>query len=322
VSDNLPAIALRQHPSDSALTARVSVDLLAAFLNGRSAHTLRAYDGDISDFSKFLGRPSGREAVELLLALPHGDANACALAYRTHLAQRALSPATIRRRLAALQSIVKLARTLGRVNWSLEVDAPSAEAYRDTRGPGLDGWRALLAAAEAAGDTPKAKRDRALLWLLYGRGLRRGEAIGLDLADIDLGTPPPGIWILGKGRSQKERLTVGPAIASALSAWITVRGSAPGPLFVPLDRANRYVPLGRLTGEAVRQIVAELGRKAGLKGPVRPHGLRHAAITRALDLGRDVRDVAKFSRHRDVNTLMIYDDRRKDVGGEISAELG
>jgi integrase/recombinase XerC len=53
-----------------------------------------------------------------------------------------------------------------------------------------------------------------------------------------------------------------------------------------------------------------------------PHGLRHQAITRALDLGRDLRDVAKFSRHRDVRTLMIYDDSRRDVGGDIAKMLG
>jgi integrase len=86
-----------------------------------------------------------------------------------------------------------------------------------------------------------------------------------------------------------------------------------------LDRGKD--PAGRLTGRAVRLIVAGIARLAGLDRVCRPHGLRHAAITEALDRGRDVRDVAKFSRHKDVRTLLIYDDSRLDVGGDIARML-
>jgi integrase len=78
---------------------------------------------------------------------------------------------------------------------------------------------------------------------------------------------------------------------------------------------------GRLTGRAVRLIVAGIARLAGLDRVCRPHRLRHAAIIEALDRGRDVRDVAKFSRHKDVRTLLIYDDSRRDVGGDIARML-
>jgi integrase/recombinase XerC len=70
----------------------------------------------------------------------------------------------------------------------------------------------------------------------------------------------------------------------------------------------------------IRRIVRELGTRAGLSKPVRPHGLRHQAVTRALDLtGGDVRAVAKFSRHRNLQTLVRYDDARRDTGGEVAA---
>jgi integrase/recombinase XerC len=293
------------------------VDLIEAFLAGRNPRTLKAYGADLDDFARFSGSFDRKAAVEALLSAGQGGANAWALAYRNDLIARELSPATIARRLAALRSVVKLARTIGRVAWTLDVEAPKPEKYRDTRGPGQDGWLRMLAAADRLGDAPKARRDRAILRLLHDRGLRRGEVVGLDLADVDLAEGT--VEVLGKGRSQTERLTVGPGTVQALADWIEVRGSNPGPLFVRLDPGKNLG--GRLTGEAVRLIVAGIAKLAGLDRVCRPHGLRHAAITEALDRGRDVRDVAKFSRHKDVRTLLVYDDSRLDVGGDIAKML-
>ena len=97
-----------------------------------------------------------------------------------------------------------------------------------------------------------------------------------------------------------------------------MRGDKPGPLFMSLDRGNRG---RRLTGRSVHRIVRALGKQAGL-GTVRPHGLRHAAITEALDLTRgNVRAVQRFSRHRDLRTLTLYDDNRMDLAGEIARQV-
>ena len=91
-------------------------------------------------------------------------------------------------------------------------------------------------------------------------------------------------------------------------------GLEPGPLFVNFDRAGKG---GRLTGSAVIHW-GELGTKAGLT--VRPHGLRHLAITSALDLTKgDVRAVQKFSRHKDVRVLNAYDDNRQDLAGDVAS---
>ena len=88
-------------------------------------------------------------------------------------------------------------------------------------------------------------------------------------------------------------------------------------MFVRLDRAAAGPD--RLTDTAVFLIVRDLGRKAGLAKPVRPHGLRHEAITRALDkINGDVRTVQRFSRHADTRTVLLYDDRRKDVAGDVA----
>jgi integrase/recombinase XerC len=74
----------------------------------------------------------------------------------------------------------------------------------------------------------------------------------------------------------------------------------------------------RLSGEAIRQVVDRLGKAAGVARTVRPHGLRHAAAIAALDAGKDVRDVRKFTRHATLEVVVRYDDARRDTAGEIA----
>src|SRR5207249_3963181 len=104
--------------------------LLAAFLAGRSPQTMRAYRQDLADFAAFAGVPTPAAAAEQLLARGGGAANEWALRYKADLLGRGLAAATVNRRLAALRSLVKLARTLGLVGWSLEVEGLRAEPYR------------------------------------------------------------------------------------------------------------------------------------------------------------------------------------------------
>jgi integrase/recombinase XerC len=302
-----PAGALDATPA----TAR----LVEAFLAGRSPRTVRAYSGDLSDFAGIVGAATVAAAAAQLLAGGAGQANALALDYRTDLLNRGLSPATVNRRLAALRSLVKLGRLLGLVAWSLEAEGVKSEAYRDTRGPGRDGFRRLLAVLADRHDA-KGVRDRALLRLTYDLGLRRAEAVGIDVADLDreAGT----VAVLGKGRREKITLTLPAPTEAALDAWLAVRGTGPGPLFHRLDRAGKGK--GRLTGAGVYDIIVSLGRRVGLR--VRPHGLRHSAITSALDATNgDIRAVQRFSRHKDVRVIARYDDNRQDLAGQVARKV-
>lgn len=297
-------------------------ELVAAFLAGRNARTLAAYSADLEDFAAFVGAADVNAAADALLAAGHGGANATALRYRAHLQGRGLAPATINRRLAALRSLVKLARTLGVVPWALDVEGMRSEHYRDTRGPGRDGVRALLAALEGRAD-PKAVRDRAALRLLYDVALRRGEVVALDVADVDLAAGT--LAVVGKGRTEPKPVTLSPTARDALAAWLAVRGDAPGPLFVNLDPvrtgAKARTAGGRLSGTSLYRAVRQLGARAGLR--VWPHGLRHAAITRVLEAcNGNVAHAREFSRHRDVRTLMVYDDNRSDRAGALAAIIG
>jgi hypothetical protein len=113
------------------------------------------------------GRPAWRQspkrmppALTLLVAGTAGQANAIALGYGRHLIDRTLAAATINRRLSTLRRLVKLARRLGLVDWTIDIEGMKAQPYRDTAGPGADGWRRLLEAAQAQGDGPQVRRDR------------------------------------------------------------------------------------------------------------------------------------------------------------------
>jgi len=306
---NPSSLALVPKKSTALSTGRSSV--VETFLSGRTPRTLEAYGQDLQDFARHLGAKSSEEAVNRLLANGKGAANAAAHAYRGDLVAHGLAPSTVNRRLAALRSLVKLARLFNLVDFTLDVESVKSKPYRDTKGPGRIGVRLLLNELDRRSDA-KAKRDRSLVRLLYDLGLRRGEAVALDLEDVDLkaGT----VSILGKGRTEKETLTLPDPTKSALESWLSVRGDKEGPLFVNFDRAGKGT---RLTGRSVARILEDLGESVGLK--VRPHGLRHAAITEALDrTNGNVRAVQRFSRHRDARVLGLYDDNRQDLGGEVA----
>jgi integrase/recombinase XerC len=285
--------------------------LLGSFLAGRTERTHRAYQGDLEAFGVFLGAEDAAAAVERLVRSGQGTANSMVLAFRARMRRDRLSPATINRRLATLRSLVKHARMLGEVIWTLDVPNVRRETYRDTRGPGRAGFERLVARLEGRSE-PRALRDRAAVRMLFDLALRRAEVVSLDLEHVDLeaGT----VSVLGKGRGSRERLTLPPPTRAALEDWIAVRGQTPGPLLVNFDRAAKGA---RLTGRSLHRIVVALGRDTGQR--VTPHGLRHAAITEALDLTNgNVRAVQRFSRHRDLRVLGVYDDSRADLGGQVA----
>lgn len=304
-------------PASPASAASVPIDLLNAVLSGRNARTCRAYEADYRDFARYLGAPSPAAALESLIALDQGPANAVALGYRAHLVERGLAPATIARRLAALRSAVRLGRQLGRVGWTLQIEAPKVTPYRDTRGCGSEGWKRLLTLAtrEAEGSV-KGARDLALVRLLRDLALRRAEVVALDVADLD--PRQSSLLVLGKGRTGKQALTLPGPVRHALDDWLRARGDEPGPLFIRLDHAGRRRRL-RLSGDGLHELIVRMGRRAGLSRPLRPHGLRHQGITAALDAtGGNVRSVRKFSRHAKLDTLILYDDSRVDLAGDVA----
>lgn len=317
-TDPMPAELVPAETHTAVVPLPSASDLYAEWLAGRKATTIAAYKGDLAAFARWAGAAGPGEAVDGLLAAGPAGANRLAHAWRGAMVEADLAPATINRRLSALRSLVELAARLGLVTWALRVEGVKSKAYRDTRGPGVEAVRDMVRALDA--DTGRrAVRDRALVRLLFDRGLRRGEVVALDLDDLD--TSRCAVRIVGKGRREAEWVTVGRAACEALTAWAAVRGDEPGPLFVNLDRARKGADR-RLTGRSVARIVAQAGEAVGVEG-VRPHGLRHTAVTAVLDMsGGDVRRARAFSRHADLRTLTVYDDNRADLGGELAHQLG
>lgn len=289
--------------------------LIETFLSGRSEKTRLAYNHDLNDLANWLSVEDANALARKLLTLSPGEANALVLRYRNQMLDRALSPATVNRRIAAIRSLLKLARTLGLIGWTLEIRNVKAQSYRDTTGPGRAGFHAMLEAAETRTDA-KGIRDLAILRLLHDLALRRNEVASLDLADLDLSRSQ--LMVLGKGKTQKVPLTFPTPTLQALGAWIKARGTEPGSLLLNLDHAKKGDR--RLTGTSIYRIIRDLGASVGIK--TRPHGLRHTAITEAVKLaqsnGIGLDEVRDFSRHSDVKVLMIYRDRDRCVQGKLS----
>lgn len=277
-------------------------DLIDLWTSQVAETSARSYRTALADLAAHVNLPLELAVAALLADRSRG--HALALGYRAHLLQTR-APSTVNLRLAALRSLVATARKLGLIDWTLEVAGVRATPYRDTRGPGRAGFRALLAAATNP-------RDKAILWLLFGLALRRGEVASLDLEHVQ----GDKIMIQGKGKREREPLTIPAPVQAALAAWIEVRGTSPGPLFLSHDRAHAAT---RLSAWAVNDLVGRLAARAGLPH-VRPHGLRHAAVTAALEATHgDVRAVQRFARHADPRTTVRYDDNRSDLAGQVAA---
>jgi integrase len=202
------------------------------------------------------------EAVAVLLSRSKGEAATIATAYRQWMeaptdARPQLAPSTVGRRLAALSSLVATAYRSDLIGWELTLKGPKVAAYRDTRGPGADAVADMVEALDPS--TAAGARDRAIVLALAGMGLRRGELVALDLADLD--TDRGTLMVTGKGRTQAVPLTVPPAVLDALAAWIDHRGTEPGPLFHGFRGKA-----GRLNGGSVARIVAKAAKVAEVAG--------------------------------------------------------
>jgi integrase/recombinase XerC len=288
-------------------------DFLSEFLRERiSPQTKRLYAASIEHFfQSVVGRSASPETIAAFLQLAPGQANAVVLQYKANLHQAGFAPATINNRLAAIKSLIDHAKTVGRCNFDLkQVHGVESRAYRDTTGVEPAVYRDAINTIDRS--TDKGKRDYAIARLLWDNALRRVEIERLNLGDYQR----PKLWIRGKGREEKEIIDLSVKSIQALDEWLMARGSCSDndPLFIALDR-HSYGK--RLSGRSIdRNVVKEFGVETKV---LSPHKVRHSTITAALDrTNGDVRKVQKFSRHRKIDTLLIYDDNRLGMQGEVT----
>ena len=274
-------------------------ELLESFLSGKSKQTIRAYRADLEAFAGWMDTEP-TQAVHRLLANGPGPANHTTLKYKAHLQEQGRTPATVNRRLSSVRSLVALAQTIGLISWQLKVKNAKAEKFRDCTGPGTGNVKRMLHQLQTRND-PKGCRDTALVRMAYDLALRRNELVTLDLSDLDLQNRI--VDVLSKGQTQKTKMTLPERTIEALQEWLNIRGDEPGPLFTSMDRAKK--------GD---------GRLSGVKA--RPHGLRHSSISRAVQVaqanGYGLEQVMDYSRHANVQTVLVYRDKEEDAGGEIA----
>ncbi len=266
----------------------------------RSPRTVDAYRRDLASLRQFTGREAAEATprqLESWIASMRADG---------------LAPATIARRVSAVRAYFRHLVLIGS-----KTENPAASIQLPRRPRTLP--RALSPAETerlidaATGTAPRTLRDRALVELLYGAGLRVSEAVGLEKASVSL--EERLVRVLGKGG--KERLVpLGRPAAEAVRRYLALGRPH-------LDR--RYRPElflnargGPLTRAGAFLVLRRLAEKAGLEpGRVHPHLLRHSFATHLLEGGADLRSVQEMLGHADLGTTERYthvsDRRRRDV---------
>lgn len=280
--------------------------LVASWAESYTGRTRAEYGKALGYFAAWIGAGDGAEALRALLDGGRGSANARVMAWRNAMRDRGLRPATVNMRLAAVRALVRFAGRADLVPWTLDVPSLKGEhgsgPVPGRAGPTAAEYRRIVEAAAGSA------RDLALVRLMGDRGLRRAEVLALRMEDVDVtaGT----VAVMGKGRTVREVADLGERTRAAVAAWVAERGQGPGALFPGLTEWRLY------------DDVVRIGRRAQVKGRLRPHGLRHAAITAALDVsGGDVAGAAAFARHGNLGTIQAYDDRRRNRAGEIARKV-
>jgi len=279
----------------------------------KAAATVRAYRSDARDFSAWCQR-HGLEAVP-------ASVNTVA-AYLAALATSGVKASTITRRRAAIAYIHRIAG----FEPPTSSEAVTAVLAGIRRSIGTSVKRKAPATAEVirslVGDMPadlRGLRDRALLLLGFAGALRRSELVALDVADLE--ETAEGLHVRIR-RSKTDQESAGDFVAipygsrlrpvRALKDWLAASGITEGALFRPIRKGGRAVEPERLSDRSVANIVKTHAEAVGLDPALfSGHSLRSGFVTSALQSGADVLRVMDVTRHRQINTLKVYDRRAK-----------
>ena len=291
--------------SSAALAAELPIEVeefLSWLLSerGRAANTLAAYRRDLTAYATWLGEHgltldtvSTGELLELI----------------AERREQGSAPSTIARQIAAIRSLHRFL-----ANEDRRSDDPTAgiEGIHIPAGipKALSEEHVTRLLAAVTGDDPIARRDRALLELLYGTGARISEVCDLSMGDIDF----DGRLVRLFGKGAKERIVpFGRAAADALDHWFAPGGRLD---LTPTrwrrrDDANAVflnTRGGRLTRQAAWAVVKKYGRRAALDAhqQLSPHILRHSCATHLLDHGADLRVVQELLGHSSISTTQVY----------------
>ena len=257
-----------------------------------SAHTVKAYASDLENFSSYVG---SREWTNIDHVTIRG--------FLSHLYERGLSKPSVARSLAAVRSLYRWLAQEGVVEQNpAKLVATPRLPKRLPRVPTIAEMNTVLNGAmpEVAAFP---ERDRLMLELLYGCGIRNSELVGINLDDIRASAEA----ILIRGKGKKERFVpFGGSAASALRAYLPERQR-----LLSATKKATYALLinrrgGRLTVRSVGRIVKGIAVAKGLSPDVHPHTLRHAFGTHMLEEGADLRAIQEMLGHERLSTTQRY----------------
>jgi integrase len=302
-----------------------------------SSQSRASMEASLVAVARLVAALSGLDEIDPDGPVRSGQVDWARLDYRSAAALRAAmrdrwAPATINRHVAAVRGVVKVCKLSGlmepsRADAVREALQPAKAAYR-----GEDPTARLVTDAElrsifdalASIAGAGARRDAAMVAILAMGALRRGELVGLDLADWNPQTQELMVRH-GKGGKRRKVWLHGGA-AAAVADWVAVRGSDPGPLLLAVNRGghvrlDRHDPdLSRLTTHAVWRRIRMLADRSAV-ATFAPHDLRRKVATDLLDGGDDVVAVAKLLGHANVATTARYDRRGESAARKASAHI-
>ncbi len=257
-----------------------------------SAHTIKAYAGDLGNFAGYIGSRTWRQIDHVSIR-----------GFLSHLYEKGVSKASVARSLAAVRSLYRWLAQEGVVeqNPAALVSTPKLPK-KLPRVPTIEEINSVL-----DGSMPEVasfpERDRLMFELLYGCGIRNSELIGINLEDVRMSAEA----ILIRGKGKKERyVPFGDAARSALAAYLPARqqviaASKKATAALLINRRG-----GRLTTRSVGRIIKKIAVAKGLSPDVHPHTLRHAFGTHLLEEGADLRAIQEMLGHERLSTTQRY----------------
>ena len=280
-------------------------EVIDKFLNylvvekGFSENTKFAYQNDLHQLASFVEEEAARRGT-----IPPWAAfdRQSMLRYLLELKERRYAATTVARKVAAIKSFFGFLVAEGILRDNPTRDVPSPKVGKSLPRPISIAQARLLLEQPSKLSTPEAKRDRAMLELLYATGMRASELVSLNLADIDI----EGGYVRCFGKGHKERLIpIYRQAALVLKEYLTearphlVRSSEEKALF--LNRRGE-----RLTRQGLWQILKGYAKEAGLEAKVTPHTLRHSFATHMLSGGADLRSVQELLGHANISSTQVY----------------
>ena len=257
-----------------------------------SAHTIKAYTGDLANFSAYAGSRSWQSIDHVAIR-----------GFLSHLYEKGLGKASVARSLAAVRSLYHWLAQEGVVeqNPAALVSTPKLPK-KLPRVPTIEEMNTVL-----DGQMPEVasfpERDRLMLELLYGCGIRNSELIGISLDDIRLSAEA----ILIRGKGKKERyVPFGDSVKTALVIYLPARqqllaGCKKNATALLINQRG-----GRLTTRSVGRIIKKIAVAKGLSPDVHPHTLRHAFGTHMLEEAADLRAIQEMLGHERLSTTQRY----------------